>query len=113
MAEAPSVDAIRSALAGVEDPEIHKPITELGMVKDIRVLDHGKVEVAVYLTVAGCPMKETITSRVTTAVSAVSGVTARVGRARRHERRAAPRAPQDRARRRRRAGHPVRPARAR
>jgi ATP-binding protein involved in chromosome partitioning len=76
MAEAPSVDAIRSALAGVEDPEIHKPITELGMVKDIRVLDHGKVEVAVYLTVAGCPMKDTITSRVTTAVSAVSGVTA-------------------------------------
>jgi ATP-binding protein involved in chromosome partitioning len=76
MAAAPSVDAIRSALAGVEDPEIHKPITELGMVKDVRVLDHGKVEVAVYLTVAGCPMKETITQRVTTAVSAVSNVTA-------------------------------------
>ncbi|MEJ2864880.1 Mrp/NBP35 family ATP-binding protein [Actinomycetospora flava] len=75
MAAAPSVDAIRSALAGVEDPEIHKPITELGMVKDINVLDHGKVEVAVYLTVAGCPMKETITRRVTDAVSAVSGVT--------------------------------------
>ncbi len=76
MAAAPSVDAIRAALAGVEDPEIHRPITELGMVKDINVLDHGKVEVAIYLTVAGCPMKETITSRVTTAVSAVSGVTA-------------------------------------
>jgi ATP-binding protein involved in chromosome partitioning len=76
MAAAPSVDAIRSALAGVDDPEIHKPITELGMVKDIRVLDHGKVEVAVYLTVAGCPMKDTITQRVTTAVSAVSNVTA-------------------------------------
>ncbi|MDD7965112.1 Mrp/NBP35 family ATP-binding protein [Actinomycetospora lemnae] len=76
MAAAPSVDAIRSALAGVEDPEIHRPITELGMVKDINVLDHGKVEVGVYLTVAGCPMKETITQRVTSAVSAVSGVTA-------------------------------------
>ncbi|MDL5157330.1 Mrp/NBP35 family ATP-binding protein [Actinomycetospora termitidis] len=73
---APSVEAIRTALGGVEDPEIHRPITELGMVKDIRVLDHGKVEVAVYLTVAGCPMKDTITSRVTNAVSAVSGVTA-------------------------------------
>jgi ATP-binding protein involved in chromosome partitioning len=76
MAAAPSVDAIRAALAGVEDPEIHRPITELGMVKDVNVLDHGKVEVAIYLTVSGCPMKETITSRVTTAVSAVSGVTA-------------------------------------
>ncbi|GLZ54332.1 P-loop NTPase [Actinomycetospora sp. NBRC 106378] len=73
---APSVEAIRTALGGVEDPEIHRPITELGMVKDIRVLDHGKVEVAVYLTVAGCPMKDTITSRVTTAVSGVSGVSA-------------------------------------
>ncbi len=73
---APSVEAVRSALATVEDPEIHRPITELGMVKDIRVLDHGKVEVAVFLTVAACPMKDTITSRVTTAVSAVSGVTA-------------------------------------
>jgi ATP-binding protein involved in chromosome partitioning len=76
MAGSPSVEAIRTALSGVEDPEIHRPITELGMVKDIRVLDHGKVEIAVYLTVSGCPMKDTITSRVTTAVSGVSGVSA-------------------------------------
>lgn len=71
---APSVDAIRSALSGVEDPEIHKPITELGMVKDVTVADGGVVDVAVWLTVAGCPMKDTITSRVTDAVTAVPGV---------------------------------------
>ncbi|HEY2195915.1 MAG TPA: P-loop NTPase [Actinomycetospora sp.] len=76
MAGSPSVEAIRTALSGVEDPEIHRPITELGMVKDVRVLDHGKVEIAIYLTVSGCPMKETITNRVTTAVSGVSGVSA-------------------------------------
>ncbi len=76
MAGSPSVEAIRTALSGVEDPEIHRPITELGMLKDVRVLDHGKVEVAIYLTVSGCPMKETITRRVTDAVSAVSGVSA-------------------------------------
>jgi ATP-binding protein involved in chromosome partitioning len=76
MAGSPSVEAIRTALGGVEDPEIHRPITELGMVKDVRVLDHGKVEVAIYLTVSGCPMKDTITQRVTDAVSAVSGVSA-------------------------------------
>jgi ATP-binding protein involved in chromosome partitioning len=76
MAGSPSVEAIRTALSGVDDPEIHRPITELGMVKDVRVLDHGKVEVAIYLTVSGCPMKDTITSRVTSAVSAVSGVSA-------------------------------------
>jgi ATP-binding protein involved in chromosome partitioning len=71
---APSVDAIRAALNGVEDPEIHKPITELGMVKDVAVGDGGVVDVAVYLTVAGCPMKDTIRGRVTEAVSAVPGV---------------------------------------
>ncbi|HEY2194612.1 MAG TPA: Mrp/NBP35 family ATP-binding protein [Actinomycetospora sp.] len=76
MSGSPSVEAIRTALSGVEDPEIHRPITELGMLKDVRVLDHGKVEVAIYLTVSGCPMKETITSRVTDAVSTVSGVSA-------------------------------------
>ncbi|MDT7742351.1 MAG: ATP-binding protein involved in chromosome partitioning [Actinomycetota bacterium] len=76
MAGSPSVEAIRTALSGVEDPEIHRPITELGMLKDVRVLDHGKVEIAIYLTVSGCPMKETITQRVTTAVSGVSGVSA-------------------------------------
>ena len=56
MAGSPSIEAIRTALSGVEDPEIHRPITELGMVKDVRVLDHGKVEIAVYLTVSGCPI---------------------------------------------------------
>ena len=76
MAGSPSDEAIRTALSGVEDPEIHRPITELGMVKDVRVLDHGKVEVAIWLTVSGCPMKDTITTRVTEAVSAVSGVSA-------------------------------------
>jgi ATP-binding protein involved in chromosome partitioning len=76
MAGSPSVEAIRTALSGVEDPEIHRPITELGMLKDVRVLDHGKVEIAVYLTVSGCPMKDTITQRVTSAVSGVSGVSA-------------------------------------
>jgi ATP-binding protein involved in chromosome partitioning len=71
---APSVDTIRSALDGVDDPEIHRPITELGMVKDVTVGPDGIVDVAVWLTVAGCPMRDTITSRVTEAVSAVSGV---------------------------------------
>lgn len=71
---APSVDAVRTALDGVHDPEIHRPITELGMVKDVTVTEDGTVDVAVWLTVAGCPMRDTITSRVSTAVSAVAGV---------------------------------------
>jgi ATP-binding protein involved in chromosome partitioning len=71
----PSLDAIQAALATVEDPEIRRPITELNMVKSVDVAPSGEVSVAVYLTVAGCPMKDTITSRVTNAVGAVEGVT--------------------------------------
>ncbi|MGH3976153.1 MAG: P-loop NTPase, partial [Pseudonocardiaceae bacterium] len=71
---APSVDAVRTALNGVHDPEINRPITELGMVKDVTVASDGTVQVAVWLTVAGCPMRDTITSRVSTAVGTVPGV---------------------------------------
>ncbi|HTK66300.1 MAG TPA: Mrp/NBP35 family ATP-binding protein [Pseudonocardia sp.] len=73
---AASIDeqAVRAALGRVEDPEIHKPITELGMVKDVQIAPDGLVTVAVWLTVAGCPMRETITNRVKEAVGAVAGV---------------------------------------
>jgi ATP-binding protein involved in chromosome partitioning len=66
--------SIQDALQTVNDPEIRRPITELGMVKEVRVDDDGRVDVEVLLTVAGCPMKETLTRDVTTAVSALAGV---------------------------------------
>jgi ATP-binding protein involved in chromosome partitioning len=65
---------VRAALARVQDPEIRRPITELGMVKDVSVDGDGTVAVAVWLTVAGCPMRDKITRDVTAAVSAVDGV---------------------------------------
>jgi ATP-binding protein involved in chromosome partitioning len=65
--------AVHAALATVDDPEIHRPITELGMVKSVVVAD-GVADVGVYLTVVGCPMRETITKRVTEAVSRVPGI---------------------------------------
>ncbi len=71
-----TVEAIRAALAGVEDPEIRRPITELGMVKDISLAPDGTADVAIWLTVAGCPMRETITQRVTDAAAAVPEVRA-------------------------------------
>jgi ATP-binding protein involved in chromosome partitioning len=67
--------AVRAALATVDDPEIHKPITDLGMVKGVEIAPDGRARVGVYLTVAGCPMRATITSRVTEAVSKVAGIT--------------------------------------
>jgi ATP-binding protein involved in chromosome partitioning len=66
---------IWAALAKVNDPEIKRPITELGMVESVDLADDGAVRVTVLLTVAGCPMKDTINRDVTAAVSAVPGVT--------------------------------------
>ena len=71
----PTLDAVQAALATVDDPEIRKPITDLGMVKSVDIAPSGEVSVAVYLTVAGCPMRDTITKNVTAAVAAVDGVT--------------------------------------
>ena len=67
--------AVNAALATVNDPEINRPITEIGMLKGVAVDPSGSVTVEVYLTVSGCPMRDTITERVTTAVGAVPGVT--------------------------------------
>jgi ATP-binding protein involved in chromosome partitioning len=72
---APSLDAINAALATVNDPEINRPITDLGMVKSVDITAEGGVQVGIYLTVSGCPMRDAITQRVTAAVSAVAGVT--------------------------------------
>ncbi len=71
----PSLDAVNAALATVNDPEINRPVTELGMVKSVEIADDGAVAVGIFLTVSGCPMRGTITDRVSTAVTAVPGVT--------------------------------------
>jgi ATP-binding protein involved in chromosome partitioning len=71
----PSAEELTAALATVEDPEIRRPITEIGMVKSATVDPDGTARVGIYLTVSGCPMKDTLTERVTTAVSKLPGVT--------------------------------------
>ncbi|UQS22663.1 Mrp/NBP35 family ATP-binding protein [Amycolatopsis thermalba] len=70
----PSAEDVRAALKDVHDPEIRKPITDLGMVKDVAVSEDGVVTVAVYLTVAGCPLKDTITKDTQAAVGKLPGV---------------------------------------
>ena len=65
--------AIRTALGKVIDPELRRPITELGMVKSVDVEPDGGVHVAIYLTTSACPKKTEIADRVTRAVSDVSG----------------------------------------
>ncbi|WP_417365151.1 Mrp/NBP35 family ATP-binding protein [Glutamicibacter arilaitensis] len=62
-----------AALATVHDPELRRPITELGMVESA-VLSQGTATVKILLTIAGCPMRSTIQDEVTAALQAVAGV---------------------------------------
>jgi ATP-binding protein involved in chromosome partitioning len=75
MPATPTSEQVHAALATVNDPEIRRPITELGMVKSVEVGPSGEVLVEVFLTVAGCPMRDQITREVTAAVERIDGVT--------------------------------------
>ena len=74
MSTPPTTEQVMAALATVNDPEIKRPITDLGMVKKVDVTEDGRVRVEVFLTVAGCPLRDTITRDVTAAVSALAAV---------------------------------------
>nr|WP_304051635.1 P-loop NTPase [Jatrophihabitans endophyticus] len=71
----PVESSVRAALATVHDPEIGRPITELGMLDSVVVDDAGAVTVRVLLTVAACPLKDKLRTDVTAAASRVEGVT--------------------------------------
>jgi ATP-binding protein involved in chromosome partitioning len=72
----PTVEQLTAALATVHDPEIKRPITELGMVDHLECDAEGRVRVTVLLTVSGCPLKDTIDRDVRRALGQVEGVTA-------------------------------------
>ena len=72
--EHPLLPSIRAALHTVDDPEIHRPITDLGMVDQISVDDDQVAHITILLTVSGCPLKGTLEKDVTAAVAAVDGV---------------------------------------
>jgi ATP-binding protein involved in chromosome partitioning len=74
LSQPPTTEQVISALDGVQDPEIHRPITDLGMVKNVEIRSDGTVRVDVWLTVAGCPLRDKITKDVTAAVSKLGGV---------------------------------------
>ena len=68
-------EKVLEALSKVNDPELHQSLTDLGMVRDVRVKGH-KVNVTIALTVPNCPLKEQIASDVYTAVATLPGVEA-------------------------------------
>jgi ATP-binding protein involved in chromosome partitioning len=64
---------IRKALEGVMDPELHKSLIELGMVRQVRIED-SQVEITLALTTLACPLKDQIVGDVKAAVGALEGV---------------------------------------
>ena len=68
-----SKEAVLNALKGVQDPELHRDIVSLGMVKDVEVAD-GKVAFKVELTTPACPLRETIDRDCKNALSGLPGV---------------------------------------
>ncbi len=67
-------DAIQAALATVDDPEIRRPITDLGMVKGFTV-SASTVRVELLLTVAGCPLRDKLNNDITAALTTIPGIT--------------------------------------
>ncbi|MCZ8377392.1 Mrp/NBP35 family ATP-binding protein [Mycobacterium sp. CPCC 205372] len=65
--------AVRAALTKVVDPELRRPITEVGMVKNVTIEADSSVHVEIYLTTAACPKKTEISERVQQAVADVPG----------------------------------------
>ncbi|MGE9809120.1 Mrp/NBP35 family ATP-binding protein [Janibacter sp. G1551] len=70
-----SDETLHTALSNVIDPEIRRPITDLGMVESATVDADGHARVTILLTVAGCPMKDTLTKDTERHVGAIEGVT--------------------------------------
>ncbi|MSX75812.1 MAG: DUF59 domain-containing protein, partial [Actinobacteria bacterium] len=68
-----SEDAVIEALRPVQDPELHRSIVDLKMVRSVE-LHLPEVNILIALTIPGCPLKAEIQSRVSEAVTALPGV---------------------------------------
>jgi ATP-binding protein involved in chromosome partitioning len=67
-------EQIVDALRPVEDPELHRSIVDIGMLRDVTLAGNGDVRIQIALTVAGCPLRNEITNRVQSAVTPLVGV---------------------------------------
>jgi len=72
---APTPEQLVEALRPVEDPELHRSIVDLGMLRRAEMRDGGVADICVALTVAGCPLRNEIQRRVKDAVVTLDGVT--------------------------------------
>ncbi|MFM8835670.1 MAG: Mrp/NBP35 family ATP-binding protein [Actinomycetota bacterium] len=70
----PSIEQLTDALRPVQDPELNRSIVDLGMVRDLAINSSGSVSLTVVLTIAGCPLRNEIQTRVTSALRGLDGV---------------------------------------
>lgn len=72
----PLVDenALRRAVGAVEDPEIHRPLGELGMVRQVGARRDGVAHIEVALTTPSCPMRDCLRAEIAAAAATVDGV---------------------------------------
>ncbi|BBX39448.1 Mrp/NBP35 family ATP-binding protein [Mycobacterium simiae] len=72
----PLVDenALRRAVEAVEDPEIHRPLGELGMVRQVGARRDGVAHIEVALTTPSCPMRDRLRAEIAAAAATVDGV---------------------------------------
>lgn len=68
-----TLEKIESALEQVQDPELHRPLTELGMIESVD-FESGTVKIKVLLTISGCPMQDRLKSDVTAALKSIEEV---------------------------------------
>ena len=67
------LDQVHAALATVSDPELHRPLPDLGMVNAVEI-ESGIAKLNILLTISGCPMQDRLRGDITAAVSKVSGI---------------------------------------
>jgi len=67
------IEAIFLALATVSDPELHRPLPDLGMVESV-TFNNGQAHIKILLTISGCPMKDRLHKDISEAVMKVDGI---------------------------------------
>ncbi|MBM3805985.1 MAG: Mrp/NBP35 family ATP-binding protein [Actinobacteria bacterium] len=70
----PTTEQLTDALRPVQDPELNRSIVDLGMVRDLKISPSGSVSLTVVLTIAGCPLRNEIQTRVNSALRGLDGV---------------------------------------
>lgn len=72
----PTSDQVLAALAGIQDPDLHRDVVSLGMIKDLAIGADGRVSFTFELTTPACPVRDRFQALAKDLVSGLPGVTA-------------------------------------